>query len=388
MKIHEYQAKEILRKFGVAVPRGYLAVTPLEAEGAARQLGGGICAVKAQIHAGGRGKGGGVKLARSPDEARSHADAMLGMMLKTPQTGPNGQEVRKVYVEEGCRIARELYLGMTLDREAGRLAMMASTEGGVDIEEIAQKTPEKILREWISPLTGLMPFQARRLAFGLGLVGDSVNAFVRFASGLHNAYVAKDASLAEINPLVITVAGEVLALDAKMNFDDNALYRHPDIAAMRDPDEEDPKETQAKEFDLAYIALDGDIGCMVNGAGLAMATMDVIKLSGGKPANFLDVGGGADEQKVTAAFKIILSDSNVKAVLVNIFGGIMKCDVIANGVVAAAKQVGLSLPLVVRLEGTNVELGKEILANSDLKIIPADDLGDAARKVVAAARAA
>jgi len=388
VKIHEYQAKEILRKFGVAVPRGYLAVTPLEAEGAARQLGGGICAVKAQIHAGGRGKGGGVKLARSPDEARSHAEGMLGMMLKTPQTGPNGQEVRKVYVEEGCRIARELYLGMTLDREVGRLAVMASTEGGVDIEEVASKTPEKILREWVSPLTGLMPFQARRLAFGLGLVGDSVNAFVRFASGLYNAYVATDASLAEINPLVITVAGDVLALDAKMNFDDNALYRHPDIAAMRDPDEEDPKETQAKEYDLAYIALDGDIGCMVNGAGLAMATMDVIKLSGGRPANFLDVGGGADEQKVTAAFKIILSDPNVKAVLVNIFGGIMKCDVIANGVVAAAKQVGLSIPLVVRLEGTNVELGKEILAHSDLAIIPADDLGDAARKVVAAARAA
>ncbi len=388
MKIHEYQAKEILRKFGVAVPRGYLAVTPLEAEGAARQLGGGICAVKAQIHAGGRGKGGGVKLARSPDEARSHAEAMLGMMLKTPQTGPDGQEVRKVYVEEGCRIARELYLGMTLDREVGRLAVMASTEGGVDIEEVAHSTPEKILREWVSPLTGLMPFQARRLAFGLGLVGDSVNAFVRFASGLYNAYVATDASLAEINPLVITVGGEVLALDAKMNFDDNALYRHPDIAAMRDPDEEDPKETQAKEFDLSYIALDGDIGCMVNGAGLAMATMDVIKLSGGAPANFLDVGGGADEEKVTAAFKIILSDPHVKAVLVNIFGGIMKCDVIANGIVAAAKQVGLSLPLVVRLEGTNVELGKDILAHSELKIIPADDLGDAARKVVAAARAA
>jgi succinyl-CoA synthetase beta subunit len=388
VKIHEYQAKEILRKFGVAVPRGYLAVTPLEAEGAARQLGGGMCAVKAQIHAGGRGKGGGVKLARSPDEARSHAEAMLGMMLKTPQTGPEGQEVRKVYVEEGCRIARELYLGMTLDREVGRLALMASTEGGVDVEQVAARTPEKILREWVSPLTGLMPYQARRLAFGLGLVGDSVNAFVRFASGLYNAYVATDASLAEINPLVITVAGEVLALDAKINFDDNALYRHPDIAAMRDPDEEDPKEAQAKEYDLSYIALDGDIGCMVNGAGLAMATMDVIKLSGGKPANFLDVGGGADEQKVTAAFKIILSDPNVKAVLVNIFGGIMKCDVIANGIVAAGKQVGLSIPLVVRLEGTNVALGKEILAQSDLEIIAADDLGDAARKVVAAARAA
>jgi succinyl-CoA synthetase beta subunit len=387
VKIHEYQAKDILRKFGVAVPRGYLAVTPLEAEGAARQLGGGICAVKAQIHAGGRGKGGGVKLARSPEEARSHAEAMLGMTLKTPQTGPEGQEVRKVYIEEGCRIARELYLGMTLDREVGRLAVMASTEGGVDIEHVAAKHPEKILREWVDPLTGLMPFQARRLAFGLGLVGESVAAFVRFATGLYNAYVATDASLAEINPLVITVGGDVLALDAKMNFDDNALYRHADIAAMRDPDEEDPKETQAKEFDLSYIALDGDIGCMVNGAGLAMATMDVIKLSGGRPANFLDVGGGADEQKVAAAFKIILSDPQVKAVLVNIFGGIMKCDVIANGIVAAGKQVGLSIPLVVRLEGTNVELGKDILAHSELAIIPADDLGDAARKVVAAARA-
>jgi succinyl-CoA synthetase beta subunit len=388
VKIHEYQAKEILRKFGVAVPRGFLALTPLEAEGAARQLGGGICAIKAQIHAGGRGKGGGVKIARSPEDAYAHAEEMLGMMLKTPQTGPQGQEVRKVYVEEGCRIARELYLGMTLDREIGRIAVMASTEGGVDIEEVAHSTPEKILREWVSPLTGFMPFQARRLAFKLGLVGDSVNAFVRLSSGLYQAYIATDASLAEINPLVVTVEGGVLALDAKMNFDDNALYRHPEIAAMRDPDEEDPKELQAKEHDLAYIALDGDIGCMVNGAGLAMATMDVIQLSGGKPANFLDVGGGADEAKVTAAFKIILSDRNVKAVLVNIFGGIMKCDVIANGVVAAAKQVGLKIPLVVRLEGTNVELGKQILAQSELSIIAADDLGDAARKAVAAARAA
>jgi succinyl-CoA synthetase beta subunit len=388
VKIHEYQAKDILRKFGVAVPRGYLAATPLEAEGAARQLGGGICAVKAQIHAGGRGKGGGVKLARSPDEARSHAETMLGMMLKTPQTGPEGQEVRKVYIEEGCRIARELYLGMTLDREVGRVAVMASTEGGVDIEHVAATQPERILREWVDPLVGLSPFQSRRLAFGLGLSGESVGAFVRFATGLHQAYVATDASLAEINPLVITVGGQVLALDAKMNFDDNALHRHADIAAMRDPDEEDPKETQAKEYDLSYIALDGDIGCMVNGAGLAMATMDVIQLSGGRPANFLDVGGGADEQKVTAAFKIILSDPQVRAVLVNIFGGIMKCDVIANGIIAAARQVGLTIPLVVRLEGTNVELGKEILAHSELKIIPADDLGDAARKVVAAARAA
>ncbi len=344
--------------------------------------------MKAQIHAGGRGKGGGVKLSRSPEEARQHAEDMLGMMLKTPQTGPEGQEVRKIYVEEGCRIARELYLGMTLDREAGRVAVMASTEGGVDIERVAEETPERILREWIDPIVGFGPFQARRLAFGLGLVGESVIAFVRFATGLYDAYVATDASLAEINPLVITVEGGVLALDAKMNFDDNALYRHPDIAAMRDPDEEDPRETQAKEFDLSYIALDGDIGCMVNGAGLAMATMDVIQLSGGSPANFLDVGGGADEEKVTSAFKIILSDPAVKAVLVNIFGGIMKCDVIANGIVAAARQVALSIPLVVRLEGTNVELGKEILAKSGLAIIPADDLGDAAKKAVAAARAA
>ncbi|MCM2334136.1 MAG: ADP-forming succinate--CoA ligase subunit beta [Anaeromyxobacteraceae bacterium] len=388
MKIHEYQAKEILRKYGVAVPRGYLALTAMEAEGAARQLGGGICAVKAQIHAGGRGKGGGVRLARNPEEAGEHAEAMLGMMLKTPQTGPEGQQVRKVYVEEGCRIARELYLGMTLDREVGRVTIMASTAGGMDIEQVAHDTPEKILREGIYPATGLMAFQARRLAFGLGLQGDSVNSFVRFATGLYNAYVATDASLAEINPLVVTTGGEVLALDAKLNFDDNALYRHPDIAAMRDPDEEDPRENEAAKFDLQYIALDGDIACMVNGAGLAMATMDAIKLSGGRPANFLDVGGGADEQKVTAAFKILLSDANVKAVLVNIFGGIMKCDVIANGIVAAARQVGLKLPLVVRLEGTNVELGKQILAQSGLAITPADDLGEAAKKAVAAARAA
>jgi len=388
VKIHEYQAKDILRKFGVAVPRGYLAVTPLEAEGAARQLGGGITAVKAQIHAGGRGKGGGVRLARSPDEARQHAEAMLGMMLKTPQTGPEGQEVRKVYIEEGCRIAQEMYLGMTLDRDTGRITVMASTEGGVDIEEVAAKTPEKILKERIDPLTGLLAFQARRLAFLLGLTGETVGAFVRFATGLCNAYVATDASLAEINPLVITVQGDVLALDAKMNFDDNALYRHPDIAAMRDPEEEDPKEIAAKEFDLSYIALEGDIGCMVNGAGLAMATMDIIKLSGGRPANFLDVGGGADEERVTAAFKILLSDPQVKTVLVNIFGGIMKCDIIANGIVTAAKQVGLSIPLVVRLEGTNVELGKQILAQSELAIVAADDLGDAARKAVAAAKAA
>jgi succinyl-CoA synthetase beta subunit len=387
VKIHEYQAKELLRKFGVTVPRGYLAVTPIEAEGAARQLGGGICAIKAQIHAGGRGKGGGVKLARSPDEARSHAEAMLGMTLRTPQTGPAGQLVRKVYVEEGCRIARELYLGMTLDRERGRVAVMASIEGGTSIEEVARTHPERILRETVDPLNGLLPFQARRLAFGMGLQGDTVSAFVRFATALYAAYVATDASLAEINPLVITVQGEVVALDAKMNFDDNALYRHPDVAAMRDADEEDAREIRAREFGLSYIALDGDIGCMVNGAGLAMATMDAIQLAGGRPANFLDVGGGADEETVTAAFKILLADPGVKAVLVNIFGGIMKCDVIANGIVSAARQVGLTIPLVVRLEGTNVELGKGILAQSDLTIIPAEDLGDAARRAVAATTA-
>jgi len=386
VKIHEYQAKEILKKFGVAVPRGFLATTPLQAENAARQLGGGICAVKAQIHAGGRGKGGGIKLARSPEEARLHAESMIGMTLKTPQTGPQGQEVRKLYVEEGVRIARELYLGITLDREKGRVTVMASSEGGVDIEEVAREHPEKILRAPVDPLIGFPSFQARKMAFALGLQGDSVNAFVKFATGLYAAFAATDATLAEINPLVVSAVGAVIALDAKLNFDDNALYRHPDVAAMRDPGEEDPKETQAKEFDLSYIALDGDIGCMVNGAGLAMATMDVIKLAGGSPATFLDVGGGADESKVTAAFKIILQDPNVKAVLVNIFGGIMKCDVIANGVVAAAKQVGLDMPLVVRLQGTNVELGNEILAKSGLDIIAADDLGDAAKKVVAAVR--
>jgi len=388
VKIHEYQAKEILKKFGVAVPRGILATTPLQAEGAARQLGGGICAVKAQIHAGGRGKAGGIKLARSPEEARIHAEALIGMVLHTPQTGPEGQEVRKLYIEEGVRIARELYMAITLDRERGRMTVMASSEGGMDIEEVAHRSPEKILKEPVDPLIGFMPFQARRLAFHLGLQGESVSGFVRFASGFYKAVMRTDASLAEVNPLVVTATGGVIALDAKMNFDDNALFRHPDVAALRDPGEEDPKETQAKEYDLAYIALDGNIGCMVNGAGLAMATMDVIQLAGGSPANFLDVGGGADEKKVTEAFKIILQDPKVKAVLVNIFGGIMKCDVIANGVVAAARQVGLTMPLVVRLQGTNVELGNEILAKSNLDIIAAEDLGDAAHKVVAAVRAA
>ena len=388
MKIHEYQAKVILREYGVHVPRGILATNPLEAQGAARQLGSGTVVVKAQIHAGGRGKAGGVKLAQSPEEVGDIADKMLGMMLKTPQTGPEGQKVRKIYVEEGCRFTREIYLGMTLDRESGRVTFMASSEGGVEIEEVAKSHPEKILKVPIDPVTGFLPFQARRMAYGLGLKGETVSAFARFATSLYNAYLATDASLAEINPLVVTDAGQVLALDAKMNFDDNALYRHPRIAAMRDPDEEDPRENQAKEHDLQYIALDGDIGCMVNGAGLAMATMDIIKLSGGRPANFLDVGGGADEQKVTAAFKLLLADANVRAVLVNIFGGIMKCDVIAKGIVAAARQVELRIPLVVRLEGTNVDLGKQILAQSGLRIVAADNLGDAAQKAVAAAKTA
>ncbi len=388
MKIHEYQAKEILRAHGVPVLRGHVATTPEEAEDAARKLGGGLCVVKAQIHAGGRGKAGGVKLARTVEEAGDHARALLGTVLRTKQTGPQGQRVSKLFVEEGCKISRELYLAATLDRESGLVTLVASAEGGTEIEEVAEKTPEKIVKVPIDPVTGLMPHQARRLAFALGLSGEAVPAFSRFATGIYAAYLATDASLVEVNPLVVTVDGGVVALDAKMTFDDNALFRHPDIAALRDPAEEDPKETEAKEFDLSYIALDGDIGCMVNGAGLAMATLDIIQLAGGRPANVLDVGGGADEAKVAAAFKILLSDPKVKAVLVNIFGGIMKCDVIAKGIVAAAQQVKLSIPLVVRLQGTNVELGKQILAQSDVPVLPADDLGDAARKAVRAARGA
>ncbi len=386
MRIHEYQAKALLRKFGVAVPRGRLAQTPAEAAEAARELATPICAVKAQIHAGGRGKAGGVKLARDPDEARDHAEALLGATLRTAQTGPEGQTVRKVYVEEGCRIERELYLGMTLDRESGRVTVMASTEGGTEIEEVAARHPEKILRVAIDPLTGLQPNQARSLAFGLGLRGEPASRFGQFATGLAQAYAALDAALVEVNPLVVTTNGALVALDAKIELDDNALCRHPELAALRDPDEEQAREVEAKEHDLSYVALDGDIACMVNGAGLAMGTMDIIQLAGGRPANFLDVGGGANEERVTAAFKILLADRGVRSVLVNIFGGISKCDVIANGIVAAARQVGLAVPLVVRLEGTNVALGKEILAQSDLEIIPADDLADAARKAVAAAR--
>jgi succinyl-CoA synthetase beta subunit len=386
MKIHEYQGKELFRKYGVPTPRGILATTPEEAERAAQTLATPLVVVKAQIHAGGRGKGGGVKLAKSPAEAKQLASQILGMMLKTHQTGPEGQKVRKVYVEEGLPIERELYLGMTLDRATSRVSLMASSEGGVEIEEVAAKHPEKIAVESIDPAVGLLDFQGRKLAFALGLKGATANKFAGFCRALYTCYVETDASLAEVNPLVILKDGNVVALDAKLNFDDNALYRHKDIAAYRDVDEEDPTEAQAKEFDLAYISLEGNIGCMVNGAGLAMATMDTIKLVGGAPANFLDVGGGASKEKVTAAFKLILADPEVKAVLVNIFGGIMKCDVIAEGVVAAAREVHLKVPLVVRLEGTNVEQGKEILRKSGLAITPADNLRQAAEKAVAAVK--
>src|SRR5450432_2304968 len=390
MKIHEYQAKEILRGYGVAVPKGKLVNSAAEAVAAAKELmqGKPVSVVKAQIHAGGRGKGGGVKLAKSPEQAGELFSQIHGMQLVTHQTGPAGQKVRKVYIEEGCDIARELYLGVTLDRATGRNTFMASSEGGVEIEEVAAKHPEKILRASVDPVIGIAGFQARDLAFGLGLSGAAVNRFAKFANAMYNAYIATDASIVEINPLVVTKQGEVIALDAKINLDDNALYKHKDLAALRDPDEEDPREAQAKEFDLSYVGLEGNIGCMVNGAGLAMSTMDMIKLAGGQPANFLDVGGGADEAKVTAAFKIRLADPQVKAVLVNIFGGIMKCDVIAAGIIAAAKQVKISVPLVVRLEGTNVNEGKALLASSGLAITPADDLGDAARKAVKAVRGA
>jgi succinyl-CoA synthetase beta subunit len=384
MKIHEYQGKEILRKYGVPTLRGKLAYTPEEAEAAARELGTPVVVVKAQIHAGGRGKGGGVKLAKGPADAKEKAAQILGMMLKTPQTGHEGQKVRKVYIEEGCNISRELYLGMLLDRDTSMVTLMASSEGGVEIEEVAEKHPEKILKVAINPLTGLSAFQGREVAFALGLEGKSIGKFVSFAQKLYEAYIGEDASLAEINPLVITTDGDVVALDAKLNFDDNALFRHDDVVKMRDLDEEDSKEIEAKKWDLSYIALEGNIGCLVNGAGLAMATMDVIQLFGGSPANFLDVGGGATAEKVTAAFKIILSDPNVKGILVNIFGGIMKCDIIATGVIAATKEVGAKVPIVVRLEGTNVELGKKMLAESGLALIPADDLTDAAKKIVGA----
>jgi len=397
MNIHEYQAKGLLAKFGVAVPRGGVAFTPEEAETAARELGGPIWVVKSQIHAGGRGAGrfqddpkgaGGVRVVKSLDEVKENARKMLGHTLVTKQTGPAGKQVKRLYIEEGCDIARELYLGMLIDRATSRVTLMASTEGGMEIEEVAAAHPEKILKLAIDPAVGFMPFHGRKIAFGLGLEGKQVGAAVKFMTAMYNAFLALDASIVEINPLVVTGAGEVIALDAKMNFDDNALFRHKDVAEMRDEDEEDAMELEAARHELNYIKLDGKVGCMVNGAGLAMATMDIIKLYGSEPANFLDVGGGATKERVTAAFKIILSDPNVEGILVNIFGGIMRCDVIAEGVVAAAREVELHVPLVVRLEGTNVELGKKILADSGLPIVSADNLADAAEKVVKAVREA
>jgi len=388
MNIHEYQAKALLAKYGVAVPKGGVAYTAAEAEQVAKELGGPVWVVKAQIHAGGRGKGGGVKLVKSVEEVRETARKMIGMTLVTHQTGREGKAVKRVYIEEGCDIKRELYLGMLIDRTTSRVTLMASTEGGVEIEEVAARSPEKILRVAVDPVVGLQPFYARKIAFGLGLVGQEVASAVKFLSGMYNAFVGLDASLVEINPLVITGTGEVVALDAKMNFDDNALFRHRDVADLRDEDEEDPTEREASRHDLNYVKLDGNIGCMVNGAGLAMATMDIIKLYGGEPANFLDVGGGATKERVTTAFKLILSDANVEGILVNIFGGIMRCDVIAEGVVAAAREVSLHVPLVVRLEGTNVELGKKILVQSGLPIVSADNLADAAEKVVKAVKEA
>jgi succinyl-CoA synthetase beta subunit len=397
MNIHEYQGKELLRRYGVAVLEGHVATTPAEAEAGARQLPGPIYVVKSQIHAGGRGAGrfkndpngkGGVRLAKSPEEVRQHAEAMLGQVLVTKQTGPEGKQVNRLYIEAGCDIARELYLALLLDRDTSRVVIMASTEGGMEIEEVAEHHPEKILRVHVDPATGVQGWHGRKLAFGLGLEGKQVNAFVSFVAGLYKAYTELDCAIVEINPLVVTKSGDVVALDAKVSFDDSALFRHKDLEALRDDTEMDPKELDAVRNDLNYVALDGEIGCMVNGAGLAMATMDIIKLYGSSPANFLDVGGTADSARVTEAFRIITSDANVKAILVNIFGGIAKCDMIATGIVEASKNLSLSVPLVVRLEGTNVELGKKILAESGLAIIAADNLADAAQKAVAAVKKA
>jgi len=384
MNIHEHQAKTLLAGFGVTVPRGEAAFSVDEAVVAAEKLGGPVYVVKAQIHAGGRGKAGGVKVVKSVDEVRDIATELLGKTLITHQTGPQGREVKRLYVEEGCDIGDELYLSLLVDRASSRITIIASSEGGMDIEEVAASQPEKILSVSIDPATGLQAHHARRLAGVMGLGGSAAKQLPKFLSGLYDAFLKLDASLIEINPLVVTGAGDLLALDAKMSFDDNALYRHADLMALRDLGEEDPAEVRASEFDLSYIKLDGNIGCMVNGAGLAMATMDIIQLRGGSPANFLDVGGSATTERVTEAFKIILSDDNVKGILVNIFGGIMRCDIIAEGVVSAARTLGLDKPLVVRLEGTNVDEGKKIMAESGLDIITADNLGDAARKIVAA----
>lgn len=386
MKIHEYQGKEILRQYGVETPRGVACFSVDEAVAAARQLGGAVWVVKAQIHAGGRGKGGGVKVAKSLDEVRSAAQQILGMHLVTHQTGKEGQLVRRLLIEEGAQIAKEFYLGMVIDRSSQRVALLASSEGGMEIEQVAAHSPEKVDTLRIDPVAGVSAAEAAQVAHKIGIPEASIAGAVTVLQGLYQAFVEKDAMLAEINPLVLTTDGRVLALDAKFNFDSNALYRHPEIVAYRDLDEEDPAEIEASKFDLSYISLDGNIGCLVNGAGLAMATMDIIKLYGGSPANFLDVGGGADKKKVTEAFKLMLRNPDIKAILVNIFGGIMKCDVIAEGVVAAAREVHLSVPLVVRLEGTNVELGKKILAESGLPIISGNDMADAAQKVVAATK--
>jgi succinyl-CoA synthetase beta subunit len=397
MNIHEYQGKELLKRYGVAVLDGYVAWTPEEAEAAAAKLPGPVYVVKSQIHAGGRGAGhfaddpggkGGVRIAKSPADVKAAAEAMIGHTLVTKQTGPAGKPVRRVYVEAGCDIARELYLSLLVDRLTGRVTIIASTEGGMEVEEVASTHPEKILRAAIDPASGISGFHARKLAAGLGLTGKQASSFGKFVTGMYNAFTALDCAIVEINPLVVTGAGDVVALDAKVSFDDNALFRHPDLQKLRDESEEDPKELEAAKFELNYVALDGNIGCMVNGAGLAMATMDIIKLYGMAPANFLDVGGSATKERVTAAFKIILSDPNVEGILVNIFGGIMRCDIIAEGVVSAAREVQLSVPLCVRLAGTNVELGKQILAKSNLPIVAADDLKDAAEKIVKAVKEA
>jgi succinyl-CoA synthetase beta subunit len=385
MKIHEYQGKELLKKFGVAVPRGIVARTPDEAEKAAKELGTNVVVVKAQIHAGGRGKGGGVKLAKSPEDARTIAKQMLGMKLVTHQTGPEGREVHVLLIEEGLPIDREFYLGIVLDRASGRPVFMASSAGGMDIEEVAAKTPEKILKETIDPAVGFRSFQARKLAFGLGIPADLIGQAVKFMQALYVAYEQMDASLVEINPFLLTKDNRLIALDAKINFDDNAMFRHKDFLELRDLNEEEPLEIEASKFDLNYIKLDGNIACMVNGAGLAMATMDIIKLAGGEPANFLDVGGGASQERVEAAFRILLADQHVKAVLINIFGGIVRCDMVARGVVEAAKNLGIKVPVVVRLEGTNVEEGQRVIRESGLNFTVANGMQDAAEKVVALA---
>ena len=388
MNIHEYQAKAVLKSFGVSVPRGGIAFSPDEAVQHAESLGGPVWVVKAQIHAGGRGKGGGVKVVKSVDDVRAEANRMLGMTLITHQTGPEGKEVCRVYIEEGSEIDRELYLSILVDRATSKVSFIASTEGGMDIEEVAAETPEKILTVGIDPVAGITDANGQEIAAALKLTGNQVDQCVTLVKNLYKAFVDTDMSLLEINPLVVNGTGDLICLDAKVNFDSNALYRHDDIVELRDLSEEDPAEVEASKYDLSYVKLDGSIGCMVNGAGLAMATMDIIKLHGEEPANFLDVGGGATKEKVTEAFKIILSDSNVKGILVNIFGGIMRCDIIAEGVIAAASELALSVPLVVRLEGTNVEQGKKIMAASGLAIIPADNLEDAAEKIVAAVREA